>query len=348
MYKNTEITFKQLIEHALSWFNYIISKWVILIILGLTGGVVGYLYSVTYKPNYFAVLTFALEDKTTDGSGVGAIASQFGINLGGGEGGAFSGDNIIELLKSRYLIEKTLLTKVKINNKEDLLVNRYITSAGLRGSWQDKPLLKNLEYKDDNRDKYSLQQDSILRLIYQDIITLNLNVKKVDKKLNIVSVRYVSKDEIFAKLFSENLVKNVAQFYIETKTNRSRKNVDLLQQRADSVRRELDLAMQGRATLTDQNIGLVRQQAAVPRIRQELRVQMLSTMYGELIKNLEFSKLTLMREEPLIQIIDRPILPLENDRLGKTMGVLIFGFLFGFLGLFFFIAKRVFLTLMKE
>lgn len=348
MQDKKEITFKELVGSTIDWVKYLLSKWIILVSLGLLGGVIGLSYSLLRKPKYTAVLSFALEEKTTDGAGVGAIASQFGINLGGGEGGAFSGDNIIELLKSRYLIEKTLLTKVKINNKEDLLVNRYIASAGLRGSWQDKPLLKNLEYKEDNRDNYSLQQDSILRLIYQDIITLNLNVKKVDKKLNIVSVRYVAKDEIFAKLFSENLVKNVAQFYIETKTNRSRKNVDLLQQRADSVRRELDQAMQGRATLTDQNIGLVRQQAAVPRIRQELRVQMLSTMYGELIKNLEFSKLTLMREEPLIQIIDRPILPLENDRLGKTMGILVVGFLFGFLGVIFFIAKRVFHSLMNE
>ena len=89
--------------------------------------------------------------------------------------------------------------------------------------------------------------------------------------------------------------------------------------------------MSGRAKELDQNFGIIRQQAAVPRLRNELKVQMLSALYAELVKNLEFSKLSLMREAPLIQIIDRPILPLEFYRMSKlkamAIGVMIFVFL---------------------
>jgi uncharacterized protein involved in exopolysaccharide biosynthesis len=88
-------------------------------------------------------------------------------------------------------------------------------------------------------------------------------------------------------------------------------------------------------------MGLIRQQAAVPKLKQEMRVQMLGTLYGELVKNLEFAKLTLMREEPLVQIIDQPILPLPRARLGKIKAMVMGGFLLGFLSLIGFGMKKI-------
>jgi hypothetical protein len=122
----------------------------------------------------------------------------------------------------------------------------------------------------------------------------------------------------------------------------------LLQNRADSVQRELNAAMYGRAQFGDQNMGLIRQQAAVPKLKQEMRVQMLGTLYGELVKNLEFAKLTLMREEPLVQIIDQPILPLPKARLGKLKAMVIGGFLFGFFSLLLLGGKRVWKGMMEQ
>ena len=115
----------------------------------------------------------------------------------------------------------------------------------------------------------------------------------------------------------------------------------LLQNRADSVQRELNAALYGRAQFGDQNMGLIRQQAAVPKLKQEMRVQMLGTLYGELVKNLEFAKLTLMREEPLVQIIDQPILPLPKVRLGKFKAMIIGGFLLTFFVLMILVIKRI-------
>ncbi len=77
-----------------------------------------------------------------------------------------------------------------------------------------------------------------------------------------------------------------------------------------------------------------------------MKVQVLGTMYGELIKNLEFSKLALMREEPLIQIIDSPILPLDNNKIGKKKAVM-FGAFFGFMLItFYLILARLYKQIM--
>jgi uncharacterized protein involved in exopolysaccharide biosynthesis len=65
------------------------------------------------------------------------------------------------------------------------------------------------------------------------------------------------------------------------------------------------------------------------------------------VKQSELAKVTLRKETPLIQIIDRPILPLKKDKFGKAKGIVIGGFLAGFLGLIFFVFNRFFKSLTK-
>lgn len=336
-----EISLKELIQKAGEWFAFFKSQWKTIFLAGILGGLLGLGYSFTKKNIYTAKLSFALEEKGASGGNLSSLAAQFGLGIGGSEGGVFSGGNMIELLKSRFLIEKTLLSTVTINGKSDLLLNRYIRFNKLDKAWAKKKNLASLKFINADRSKFTLQQDSVLGIISSSLKNNNIAIVQQDKKLSIINITVASTDEIFAKVFSEKLIETVTDFYIETKTKKSRGNVMLLQNRADSVQRELNTAMYGRAQFGDQNMGLIRQQAAVPKLKQEMRVQMLGTLYGELVKNLEFAKLTLMREEPLVQIIDEPILPLPKARLGKIKAILIGGMLFGFLSLLGLSGKKV-------
>jgi uncharacterized protein involved in exopolysaccharide biosynthesis len=49
-----------------------------------------------------------------------------------------------------------------------------------------------------------------------------------------------------------------------------------------------------------------------------------------LVAQLELSKVSLRKETPLVQIIDRPILPLEKEKLSRTKSFIIGGFLASF------------------
>lgn len=338
-FSEEEISIKDIILKSIDWFHFFKAKWIIITIVTFLGVLAGLFYSFFEKPEYTAKLTFALEEKSSSGNGIGAIASQFGLNLGGSEGGAFAGDNIIELMKSRLIIEKTLLTKTQINGKDDLLVNRYILFHNYT--------TKSNFFLNNDRNNFTRDKDSLLGMIYLSILNNSLEVAKIDKKLSIISVKIKSKDEYFAKEFCENLVSNVTDFYIETKVGKSKNNVQMLESRVDSVKEELDKALYGRAYFSDQNNGLIRQSAAVPKIKQEMKVQMLGTMYGELIKNLEFSKLALMREEPLIQIIDRPILPINYNKIGKIKAMLIGGIIFSVLSLLLLFLSRLLSQIMN-
>lgn len=329
-----EISLKEIIQIAQAWFAYFKSKWKIIFIAGLIGGLLGLSYAVIQKRIYTANLTFAFYEKDNKGS-LGSIASQFGLGglAGGNDGGVFSGYNMIELLKSRFLVEKTLLSTIEIKGKKELLVNRYIRFNKLDKKWAKDSVLKGVAFNNDNRTEFTEQQNYCLRVVSKRVLKENLVISKIEKKVDIVSINVQSKDQLFAKFFAENIAKTVTDFYIETKTSKSRKDCDILQKRVDSVVSELNIAMSGRAKELDQNFGIIRQQAAVPRLRNELKVQMLGALYSELVKNLEFSKLSLMREAPLIQVIDRPILPLEFIQTGKLTSALFGSILFGFLSL---------------
>jgi uncharacterized protein involved in exopolysaccharide biosynthesis len=53
------------------------------------------------------------------------------------------------------------------------------------------------------------------------------------------------------------------------------------------------------------------------------------------------AKVTLRKETPLIQVIDRPILPLKKEKFGKAKGILLGGFLAGFLMVLGLVGRRM-------
>ncbi|HEY8928047.1 MAG TPA: Wzz/FepE/Etk N-terminal domain-containing protein [Mucilaginibacter sp.] len=340
-----EVTLKDVILRFIELKKFLRSKWKTILIFTLIGSALGVTYSLIKKPMYVAELSFALDDDKSGGTGLGAaagLASQFGIDLGGASGGgAFSGDNLQELMKSRTMVEKTLLVPVTVNNKQQTLAQYYIDFTEFH---KKKPDLKNINYPVNlDRSHFTLQQDSVLGVFYTTITKANLSVDKVDKKLSIITVKVTSENEMFSKMFTEMLVKNVSDFYIETKTKKSARNVAILQHQTDSVRNALNNAITGAAATSDVNpnpnpsLQIIR----VPSLRKQVDVQANTAILTELVKNLELSKMSLRRETPLVQVIDRPILPLEKQRFGKLKGIVIFGFVFGFFTVLYLLLKKL-------
>jgi hypothetical protein len=318
-----EISLKELIQNVVSILGYLKTQWRKLVLISLLGGVGGYFYAKFQKPKYTAKLTFALAEGGDKLGGISSIASQFGFDLGGGSAGAFSGDNLVELMKSRLLIEKTLLTPIDSFGKTKFLVNQYIDFKKPKKPKPRKPsdpIPVTFNPATIENRYFSIHQDSFLaKLSFDFIEDNNLQVSKLDKKLAIVRVSFTSEDEWFAKNFTQILTQNVTEFYVETKTGQMRKNVRMLEHKVDSVKQALGRAMYGVASEVDGNQYLVRGVAKVPQAKKQLEVQVLSVAYGEMIKNLELSRTMMARDQPLIQLIDQPRFPLEKRRTSKLM-----------------------------
>ena len=341
-----EISLKELILKIQEWWKYLLSKWVIIVIAGIVGGAIGLTYAWLKKPIYKAELSFALQDEKSGGglSSALGLASQFGIDLGGsGAGGEFSGDNLLELMKSRSMVEKALLTGVSVNGKSETLAELYINFNKLREGWKGKPELENIHFLPNvDRAKFTLKQDSILGVFHKNLVKNNLTVDKVDKKLSIISLSVSSTNELFSKYFTEVLANVVSAFYVQTKTEKASKNVYILQRQVDSVRRELNGAISGVASSIDAapNPNPLLQTLRVPSQRRTVDVTANTAILSELVKQSVIAKTSLLQETPLIQVIDRPILPLEKDKFGKLKGLMVGLFLFSLVSILFLIIKR--------
>jgi uncharacterized protein involved in exopolysaccharide biosynthesis len=333
--ENDEISLKELIQKIQEWIAYLKTQWKLIIGIAALGGIIGFVYASFQKPTYLANTTFVLEEDKGGGmGGAMGLASTFGFDLGGGGGGLFTSSNIIELMKSRLVVEKTLLNPVNVAGKEISLADYYIQINELKEGWAKKPALANINFPvKADRTKFSLVQDSILQTISAGLIKENLVIAQKDKKVSIISLTVKTESELFSKLFCEQLLKETSDFYIETKSKKARLNVDILQHQADSIRAELNSAITGVATTSDNvyNLNPALNVKRTPSIRRQVDVQANTAILTQLVAQLEMSKVSLRKETPLVQLIDRPILPLEKDKVGRLKSLILGGFLGGFL-----------------
>lgn len=327
-----ELSLKDVVAKINAAIAYLLKKWLIIVCFAILGGISGILYAWIQKPKYVAVLTFSMEDGKSDAGGLASLASQFGVSLGS-VGGIFSGENILILIQSDKLIQSTLLSQVTINNKKKSLLNFYLASEKASGSYKEPKDLKakNVSFPEEQDPAtYSRLQDSVLHNIVEGVKKAILKVEKPENKFNLYTITCTSKYEDFSLLFCKQLIQQVSDFYVAIKTKRSAQIVNILQSRTDSVKRAYDRALFGRAELSDANLNPAFSLPTVGIQREQTNVTVLATAYTELLKNLEVAKFNLLKDTPLIQVIDEPQEPLTIKKLGRLLSGIIGGFLFGF------------------
>ncbi len=81
---------------------------------------------------------------------------------------------------------------------------------------------------------------------------------------------------------------------------------------------------------------------------RQFDVQANTAILMQLLNNLEIAKVGLRKETPLIQIIDKPILPLKKEKVGKLKSSIFGGFLAGFLTILVLIFKKLFAGILAD
>jgi hypothetical protein len=321
-----EISLRQVLYKLKASFAFLLSRILLILVFAVLGGILGLGYAYKKTPKYVGRLTFVVEEEKSSGlglSGAMGLASTLGIDLGGGASGVFSGANLMEFMKSRLIIEKALLSSNTIDGKKQTLADYYLQATnkdladGISATGTIFP--ENVK-----RETLSFKQDSLLGVLYKNIAGTDgiFRVYQVDKKIGIITVETKFFREEFAKKFTEAVVKEVSDFYIETKSKKARQNYEILLRQTDSVRNELNLAITGVASSTENTFNL-NSAMALPRatgLKRQVDVQANTAILTQLVANLEMAKVTLRKETPLIQIIDTPILPLPKEAIGKIMG----------------------------
>ncbi len=332
------------------FFKYALSQYKLFLIVCTVTAALGLVYGKLQPHTYKSTSTFIVEDKSgSRGGGLSGLASQFGIDVGGltgGGAGLFDGDNILEILKSRAIIEKVLLTKIQedIPQKNTTLAEFYLSFSSLGDRLNSKGItLKSLNFTSiDEKSKHSLIQDSVLYLIYKEI-DKGIIVEKKNKKSTIITLEASSSNPIFAKIFSENLLKKTSDMYIDIKTGNLSRSIERIQRKADSLESSLtgiykkSFEIDNSLKLLNANTGIKLNTSSSEAATRDKTVS--NTLYGEVVKNLETLKLSLINQTPVIQVIDAAKYPLFDQRTPARYFLLI-GFAVGFvLSLFYIVFK---------
>jgi hypothetical protein len=328
-YQEDEISLKELIEKGKVLFTYFMGyKWVI-VAAGLLGGIIGFGYAhFTKEVLYESKLTFTVEGASSGGGGAMlGLASQFGLNIGGsGTSSLFAGENLYALLKSNKIIQGSLLRPMDEIPQGNLL-NYYLNMTKKESLKDGSITYFPLELE---RKSYTRSQDSLLAVITEGL-KVDIKVSNEDKKVTISQLSVISSDEYFCWKLTNLLIEEASSLYLDLKVGKMKRSVEILQQRVDSVQRILNSSMLSAAVEIDRSLGLVSQAPKVNSAKMQMNTQMLGILYGELTKNLEMTKFSLSQQEPIFEIIDPSVRPLNKIGKGRTKAGLIGGFIAEFI-----------------
>ena len=324
-----------LINSVKSWFFYLLSNLRGIVIITSIFLVFTLLFNYVKSPVHYARTTFVLDSESSSNSigDIASLASLAGINASSfiDASSLFQIDNIQELYRSSSMIKETLLSEDNFgDNNIMLIIDRLANNEKINKKW-DRLNVDFSAYK--SKSTNLRVHDSILNEVVKIIKKKYLIVDKPSRKTTILEIGFDHKDELLAKSFNEKLVSIVNDFYNKTKTQKTGENLRILERQADSVKKVLDKSILVLAE-KDQSIpnpNPLTKVSLVPYQKALIDVQSNGAIYQEIVKQLELAKVSHRNKTPLIQIIDKPVLPLENTRL-KLFECLVFG-IFG--GLFF-------------
>lgn len=309
-----------------SFLGFLRSKLLMLIITIAIGAGIGVLYYFNQKPKYEAVCSFILEEKSSMGGGLSGLASQFGLNLGslGSGGSIFSGDNIFNILTSKKIVEKVLLGAYKnAGNSKVTLADHYLDFTGTKERWKDDPNLSNINF---GKAKATLSplEDSVLNVIYEEITEKNISAEKTSKQGTIIKVTVTSTDRDFARIMTEQLVTEASELFMTVRVGTSLDNIRQLERRSDSLLVLLNNKSYRAAASQPLDINPAMRSAIVPSEIANRDKTVIATLYAEVTKNLEISRVLLSQQTPVIQVLDQPGELLPDNRKGMAILVIIF------------------------
>jgi hypothetical protein len=315
MAEKKTIVLGDVIESIKRFFGYLRSQIKLIALCGLLGLVLPLIYRALQKPAYAASTTFILEEKSATSGGLAGIASQVGLDLGslGSGSSLFTGDNILDIIKSRVIIEKVLLTPIS-GDSGKTLADLYLEFSGM-GEKLPAPVSFAIPASASTiTPAHSVYQDSVLYIMYDQIAKKNVSVDRLNKKGSIFKIITVSQNQVFSKNFAERLLKETTTYYVNVKTSTAAANVKRLQARGDSLLRVLNAKSYNAASfqILDPNVAF--KSMSVPAEVSSRDKSIVFSIYAEVTKNLEMSRIALVSQTPVIQLLDVPKYPLMDDR----------------------------------
>lgn len=153
-----------------------------------------------------------------------------------------------------------------------------------------------------------------------------------DLDSGLMTISVVSNDRLLsvqlALSFVDQLVERVRSVY----TEKSRQNLDFIQERFDEAELELAAADSALAQFEDRNVGVTSARLETERQRLQRQVTFKSQLYSDLQMQLTQTEIELQRAEPVITVLEQPVASLEASGPRRSLTLVLFLILGGMVG----------------
>ncbi len=307
-------------------------------------------YAASRRPVTFTgTTTFVVNEEQQGGGGLGSVLGQFGLG-GGGGGSGRSPDRILAFATSQHLINKMLLDSVRLNGKDDLLINHLIVGAKLEEKLELQTAFGVTRLSANTIDSLSRGERLVLQNAYS-YLTLHPDQpvkKQKEEQTNMLSITANTEDEDLSLFLSYGLYEYIAEFYRKESTGQAQASVDRLEGKADSLLRELNRVEYQLATFNDTRLNLANRRDQLKTVQLNRQIQILSLAYAEVVRNLETAKFTLSANTPFFQLVSVPFKPLTKRKGNPLRAGLKWGAIGGVLAAFLVVLARVYREAMQE
>jgi len=319
-----------------SFLKSLLKKWWLFCIVGFASGIIGFFYAWHQNPKYESNLTFIIDQGNSNSgmSGALSLAAQFGFNIGGESNEMFSGDNILQIVKSRHILESVFLS-VDTFGKMPLTLIEFYRQNMLKVPSESKAGSVHFP-AGVSKSSLNYLQDSLLYATYMDFVKFSLEADRPDKRLSIFSIRVKTDNEKFTKIFTDKLIHATDSFYTDISSKKERQTLQILEQRVATMKGGLSSSISNKAASQDANLNPAFAESQVPLQKQQANIQVYGTAYSEMFKNLELARFQYLNKIPLIEIIDHADYPMKKIKMGKLKTAIFFslaGVFITFLGL---------------
>jgi len=333
-----EVQISDLIKIIKDFWSYIWKKKGFVITMGLIGGALGLTLAIVIPTKYYAKHTLTLETAGSQAGGVNSVlslANQFGF---GGNVNVDEG-KFCQIITSRRIVRKALFKEEVIDGKKELFINHWLESEGY---FEEEDAIR---FNPEDYSNRHYAKDSLVIEICKSFTDKNLTASLSEEGL--IGVGLISKNEQFSQKFSKAVIDGVSEYYTSNIVQKERTTVKTLGKKVDSLLHEINQVETAMVQFQDNNRGVLKFSGNVETLRFQRDLELLNRIYAETLSRLEFAKYNLDIKEPLVQIIDQPLMPLERKELAKRWGLGFGGLIFGFLAVAFLILRKLYSDFVK-
>lgn len=293
--------------------------------------------------NYYTcevLLSPELSTKSSRTSGLAALASQFGMNLGSNMMAteALFPTVYPELMNSVDF--KASLFNVPVHKKDSTRIISYYDYLAYeqKQSWWGAAIsapfkvLAELILQEDTIDQHKVnpfmltkEQSRIVKMIDKKVVC------DVDKKTMVISINVTDQDPLICATIADSVQRRLQNFITDYRTKKAKVDLEYNRKLFKEAKARYDKARQLYASYSDANQDMILQSYKTKLIDLENEMQLQFNNYNAVAQQLQLAEAKVQEETPAFTTLQSATVPVKKAGPGRAKMVLIFLFL-AFLG----------------